>query len=123
MGNTTHRVKKGETGKKLVVTLSQTNALTGIKEMYSIPNGSTVQIYMTLDDDTVLKVNGANMTVLDQAIYPGKAEYQWLSGNIDTPAIYDLEVVVTLPDNSKLKWPCEEGETFSTVVVLPSKTA
>lgn len=120
--NTTHRVKKGETAKKLIATLRHTDPDTGQKALYSIPPGSTVQVYMTLNDDATLKVNGANMTVPDQAESPGKAEYQWQSANIDTPEIYDLEIVVTLPDNSKLKWPCSEEETFATVIVLPSKT-
>jgi hypothetical protein len=122
MDNTTHRVKKGETAKKLIVTLSHTDPDTNQEALYEIPDGSTVQVYMTLNDDSVLKVNGANMTVPNQVTSPGKAEYQWQSANIDTPEIYDLEIVVTLPDTSKLKWPCSEEETFATVIVLGSKT-
>jgi hypothetical protein len=119
--NTTHRVKKGETAKILTVTLKHTDD-TNQKVPYPIPDGSTVRIYMTLNDDTTLKVSGSAMTILDQSAKPGKAQYKWLSNNIDTPDVYDLEVEVTLPDDSKLKWPCEEGETFATVIVLPSKS-
>jgi hypothetical protein len=123
MANTTHRVKKGETAKVLTVTLRHTNADTGKIEPYSIPVGSSVLLYMTLDGADTFKVNAAVMTALDQATKPGKAQYQWLSNNIDIPDVYDLEIVVVLPDTTKLKWPCEEGETFATVIVMDSKTS
>jgi|SRR5436189_1511144 hypothetical protein len=123
MANATHRVKIGETGKKLAVTLKHTNSTTEKVEPYAIPDGSAVKLYMTLDGADTLKVNGATMTILNQTTYPGKCEYQWLSANIDTPEVYDLEIVLTLPDTTKLKWPCEDGETFATVIVMPSKTA
>lgn len=122
MANTTHRVKKGETAKKIVVTLKHTNPNTEKAEPYEIPDGSAVKIYMTLDGADEFKVDGAAMTILDQDTTPGKCEYQWLSVNIDTPNVYDLEIVLTLPDTTKLKWPCEDGETFATVIVLASKT-
>lgn len=122
MANTVHRVKKGETGKKLALTLRHTNAGSGAVEPYAIPDGSTVRLYMTADGEATFKVNAAVMTQLDQDTSPGMVEYQWQAADVDTPGDYDIEIVVTLPDTTKLKWPCEAGETFATVIVLPSKT-
>src|SRR5436189_2831637 len=123
MANETHRVKVGETGKKLTVTLKHTNASTEKIEPYAIPDGSTVSLNMTADGERDLKVDAVAMTILNQTTYPGKCEYQWLSDDVDTPGSYDIEIELTLPGGSKLKWPCEDGETFATVIVMPSKTA
>lgn len=123
MANSVHRVKKGETGKKLVLTLRHTNPDTGSIEDYEIPDTSQVNLYMTADGASEFKVNAAAMTVLDQDTKPGQVEYQWQAADVDTPGEYDIEIVLTLPDTTKLKWPCEEEETFATVIVMPSKTA
>lgn len=123
MANSVHRVKKGETGKKLVLTLRHTDAVTESVTEYPVPVGSAVKLYMTADGEDEFKVDGASMTIQDQDDNPGKVEYQWQSADVDTPGDYDIEIVVTLPDLTKLKWPCEDGETFATVIVLPSKTS
>ena len=123
MANSTHRVKQGETGKKLSLTLRHTDPDTESLAEYAIPDTSSVKLYMTADGESDLKVDAAEMTVLDQDTLPGKVEYQWLAEDVDTPGTYDIEIVVTLPDTTKLKWPCEDGETFATVIVMPSKTA
>jgi hypothetical protein len=113
-------IKQGNKNHPLVITLKHENELTGRKETYEIPDGSTARIKITVDAETVLVLD-EEVTILNQVNYPGKVQYlldETFTENVNT---YDVEIKLTLPDGSVRKFPGSGEETFSTLHVLPSK--
>jgi len=113
-------VKQGNHNHPLVFTLKHTNPLTGVKEIYPIPDGSAALIKITIDADPALLIDQA-ATILNQVNYPGKVQYLLQGAFTDLVNTYDVEIKLTLPDGTIRKFPGNEEETFSTLRVLQSK--
>jgi hypothetical protein len=113
---TQHELKKGDTAIPLEFTLKASGV------PYAVPAGSVVKLLMTLEQQTILKVNANCAMNADQMANPGKGIYNWQPEDVDTEGTYDIEFLVILPDLSQVRFPRNYNEKFGTVIILPSKS-
>ena len=117
--NRTTRVKRGETGHVINVTLYEDN---GDELDLSTPSTWTVEIEVTASGSATNLLAGTAMTVLNQVTYPGQATYAMTLADVSLAAgTYDLEVIATNPTGRVFRFPKVAGDTFGKLILMSSK--
>lgn len=105
-GNYGFTIKKGDTHKTLKMYIVRENT----DGTYTDVNltGATAKFYMRERGKRDKKINGTACTINLPAT--GRLYYTFTASNVDTPGVYEAEVVVTFSDTSIETFP--EGENI-----------
>lgn len=98
------KITQGDTAKPLEVVLSDNNGVVNLTDC-------SVKIYMAYQGTTTKKINGAACTVLSAS--EGKVRYSFISTDVDTVGIYDVQFVVTNSANKLTTFPTDtDGRSY-----------
>ena len=117
--NRTTRVKRGETGHVITVTLYDDN-----DDPLDLSAGGswTVTIKVTASGSTTNLLAGSSMTNANQVTYPGRCSYTMTSNDaLIAAGEYDIEITATSPAGRVSRFPKDDGTAFGTLIMMASK--
>lgn len=99
-----YKISKGDTAKPLDVVLTDANGVVNLTDC-------TVRIYMTYQGTTTKKIDGAACTLTNAS--EGKVRYNFITTDVDTIGIYDVQFVVTNAANKTTTFPTDtDGRSY-----------